>query len=213
MSPCVIWLVRPLRLGPRAAIGRELVDRYLEQVRSLPALFQDLVIFRQQLRAEPDARMHEAIVATLQQVRQCIEAILVEDDVRVGKPDPVGLRRLRGHVAPDAAPEQLFLRQRLPVPGQAGNLHAAEIVQHLRDRFIAGDMVNGHRDIELVRSMIDQRAQLIGQEMTVPPAVADDLELQLAGFFRLLDLGGIDVTEPRHRQGTRYGKSVEETDG
>ena len=58
--------------------------------------------------------MHKAVITPLQQVGQGIEAVLVEDDVGVGKPDPVGLRVLRGEIPADAAAEQLRFRQRLP---------------------------------------------------------------------------------------------------
>ena len=80
------------------------------------------------------------------------------------------------------------------------------------DGIVVGDMKHRHRDVKLVGAVVDQRAELVSQEMSVSPAVADDLEPELACLLRFLDRRRIDVPEPGNRQRAGYRETVEETD-
>ena len=148
--------------------------------------------------------------ATLQSLTQLVEAVLPKHEVTVREPDPVGARLARSDVAADRSTEEPLTRERSPIPGDPWYIDATEILKQLDRLRVLLAVEDGHRDLELRGSVMNQGAQLVDEEVRVLPAVADDLERQAPSLRSALFEARKGRQEPARRDSSSRCKAQKE---
>ena len=187
----------------RAEPVRKYRLRKIQQRRTRPAFQQDRILLPQQVGCMRELGKDKPVVPSLKQLRQGIKAPIAEYNIGIGKPDPVRTAVLCGKVPPDTAPEQPFLRQWLPVPGDARDFHFAEEFQDPAGGVVLGGVVHRHRQVDPGTLVNDKGTELIGQEMIVSPTVTHDLQMKPAPAPRWHNTIGIDPAKPGRGQSAR----------